>query len=85
MPEMETALLEEASYKAAQKANEKIFVSTSNQVNRAYEAFEQAFEANNLPKIEVDLTGMTSCSRILLIRRIIQKFADIKKNRVSML
>ncbi len=88
MPEMENACLEEASYKAAQEANEEFFVATNNLVDRAYKAFEQAyhaFEANNRPKIEVDLTMMTSRSRILLIRRISQKFADDMKYPVSTL
>jgi hypothetical protein len=83
MPEMETALLEEASYKAAQEANEEFFVSTNDLVDEAYQAFETKYA--NSRRIKVDLTGMTSRSRILLFRQIIQKFADIEKNQVSML
>jgi hypothetical protein len=88
IPEMETALLKKASYEAAQAANEEFFVTTNKQVDEAYKDIESDY-VNHLDiydwEIEAELIGMTSRSRILLMRRIIQKLADDKRNQVSIL
>jgi hypothetical protein len=91
MPEMETATHEEHYYEAAQAANKEFFVSTNKLVDEAFQAFEKAYQAfkrknyNTNDGIKVDLTGMTSRSRIFLIRQIIQKLANNRNNLVSIL
>jgi hypothetical protein len=92
MPEMETTPHEEHYYEAAQAAHEEFFVSTNKLVDEAFQAFEKAYQAFKRKnyntfndRIKVDLTGMTSRSRILLIRQIIQKLANNLNNLVSIL